>query len=854
MPLPSVDEFIGPDVTQQGFKNAQKNMLEYISDELPTKTDLETEVGAVELKIQPKADKTYVDTALSSFQNGAIKTYPTLSAANADIANIALNTKVGVLSADDGGDYYKASASATSLTKSAYDPLAQSKTLIKALNKGTLPVTTLVHILSLAKIQGFLNLSGVLSGTSSSNWNSSDYIDISDINDITVNLVTQSSVGAVSFYDSAKVFISCSTNASNVAATYIATVTKPPNAKYMRFTKATSSMISSAVSAAQIAAQAVTYEQYSNVYTTTKFTEIEAEISSLENQIENGEINVTYDVWPLATLSGYYDSTGAIKDTTSGNWIRTPLLAIKDYLSADDGTLSIKAMGHTTVSSVIFYDASKVIISHYESTSTTAAYEAVITIPENAVYVTVCGGSTKYTSVASYAQLSTTLVIKDEILEIKTSLPAKNNYSLLAPVAVYTTCNNIGSATNKGRLRNYSASLYLDHMLNGLTEEKHIRFKDAVDKFVFVAPIIVTDASETAPTVTLNNGVNANEAATAITVQGNDIVATTVNVKHRSTLNSVTATAFPKVLCIGDSITYGEMATLPDDGFTQNHAYHLIAKELFMKDKIDNGGTGFDCLFLGTKSKSKTASYAGNTLTVNTKHEGVRGCSLAQHLDGTDQTFWDSVNSKFSINAWLSKYRTMDDSGNRLTLGSGTGSLINSGNLNTIDVCKPTHVLIALGMNNGGTLAQFQSMINSIRAELPNSIIGIAIPDAAGTYFPSLHPNCSKECTIWNDTGAQGSRKNQQYNLLKTLQDYYGTSYESQNIYLVPFYHVSPTAESVSFRKVDNLESEYSTVIDTKYKQHYGWNASTHTNALGHIAWGYQLYSWIKWTIAKSVT
>lgn len=123
MPLPSVDEFIGPDVTQQGFKDAQKNMLEYISDELPTKTDLETEVSAVELKIQPKADKTYVDTALASFQNGAIKTYPTLSAANADIANIALNTKVSVLSETDGGDYYKATANATSLTKSPYDPV-----------------------------------------------------------------------------------------------------------------------------------------------------------------------------------------------------------------------------------------------------------------------------------------------------------------------------------------------------------------------------------------------------------------------------------------------------------------------------------------------------------------------------------------------------------------------------------------------------------------------------------------------------------------------------------------------------------------------------------------------------------
>jgi len=55
------------------------------------------------------------------------RAYPTLALANADIANIALDTKVSVLSETEGGDYYKATAGATSLTKSPYDPLTQSK-------------------------------------------------------------------------------------------------------------------------------------------------------------------------------------------------------------------------------------------------------------------------------------------------------------------------------------------------------------------------------------------------------------------------------------------------------------------------------------------------------------------------------------------------------------------------------------------------------------------------------------------------------------------------------------------------------------------------------------------------------
>lgn len=84
-----------------------------------------------------KANQSYVDTALAGFQNGAIKTYPTLAAANADIANIAINTKVSVLSATDGGDYYKANASATSLTKSPWDAIAQAKAYTNNINSIT---------------------------------------------------------------------------------------------------------------------------------------------------------------------------------------------------------------------------------------------------------------------------------------------------------------------------------------------------------------------------------------------------------------------------------------------------------------------------------------------------------------------------------------------------------------------------------------------------------------------------------------------------------------------------------------------------------------------------------------------
>lgn len=83
--------------------------------------------------LAPKADRTYVDTALTALNNGSFKAYPTLAEANLDIANIAMNTKVEVLEATNGGSYYKATSDATSLTKSAYDP--QTASVTTALNK-----------------------------------------------------------------------------------------------------------------------------------------------------------------------------------------------------------------------------------------------------------------------------------------------------------------------------------------------------------------------------------------------------------------------------------------------------------------------------------------------------------------------------------------------------------------------------------------------------------------------------------------------------------------------------------------------------------------------------------------------
>ena len=134
MPLPNILEFIGTNITQRKFQEAQEKLLNYLGIDVPTKTELNSEISKLNNAITPKADKTYVDSALTGFTNGAAKFYSTLAEANADIANIKPNTanptvkdKVDIGEIANGGTWYKATSGATSLNKSPYDAVEQAK-------------------------------------------------------------------------------------------------------------------------------------------------------------------------------------------------------------------------------------------------------------------------------------------------------------------------------------------------------------------------------------------------------------------------------------------------------------------------------------------------------------------------------------------------------------------------------------------------------------------------------------------------------------------------------------------------------------------------------------------------------
>lgn len=120
--VPQINTMTREEVTSALAPKADKAETAAALDTKANQADtfLKTEVTSL---VAPKADKTYVDTALVGFTNGASKFYPTLALATADIANITIKDKVDIGEIANGGSWYKATAGATSLTKSPYDVL-----------------------------------------------------------------------------------------------------------------------------------------------------------------------------------------------------------------------------------------------------------------------------------------------------------------------------------------------------------------------------------------------------------------------------------------------------------------------------------------------------------------------------------------------------------------------------------------------------------------------------------------------------------------------------------------------------------------------------------------------------------
>ena len=132
MPLPSVEQFIGTDVTEQGFKDAQKQLVEYVGNEVPKKIDTDAAFATKADKATTLAGygiadtytKSQVDTTFAAYVGGR-KAYTTLALAQADQVNLTANTAIEVTNDGENNGTYQWNG--TTLTKSAYDQLTQAK-------------------------------------------------------------------------------------------------------------------------------------------------------------------------------------------------------------------------------------------------------------------------------------------------------------------------------------------------------------------------------------------------------------------------------------------------------------------------------------------------------------------------------------------------------------------------------------------------------------------------------------------------------------------------------------------------------------------------------------------------------
>ena len=109
------------------LSNATQSAIITANSGKADKSYVDSQDISLQLQINQKAETEYVDAALSNLSTVASKFYPTLAQANVDIANIVVNQVVNIGEVANGGLWYKATTGATSLTKSPYDPLTQSK-------------------------------------------------------------------------------------------------------------------------------------------------------------------------------------------------------------------------------------------------------------------------------------------------------------------------------------------------------------------------------------------------------------------------------------------------------------------------------------------------------------------------------------------------------------------------------------------------------------------------------------------------------------------------------------------------------------------------------------------------------
>lgn len=492
-----------------------------------------------------------------------------------------------------------------------------------------------------------------------------------------------------------------------------------------------------------------------------------------------------------------------------------------------------------------------------------------------------------------YSHLSEEAIsnITTNVVSTITPTVVKTAKESIKPLKIFTVANDINSS------RNQSATIYVDHMLSSCDDETVV-FEDTGKDFTIIEPAFEQYDDYTNG---INHGVNKYTEVITRKVSSDKYTISDISLTHISTKATVGKNSHPKVLFIGDSITAG--VGVRDGGIDLDVSafpYWVGVKNLFDMDKIDAGNNASEYNFtslgaggdsLSTISRYASQTYKGITTSSKQSSSGMSSWGLINHMRHASlrqgsQADWDALglgngtftdytgsqaqkdlmwqtnevyagtpinpffdNSKigtnrFSILKMIERYRTLDDDGNRLTLASPTlgTQIVDDYQLKRINVCTPTHIVLQHGRNDESRITQYLNdigeFINVVKSELPNAKISVCIPpDYAGTFFPERYPNVKP-------TGLQTitfpvARKS--YDISKALINSYGAN---TDITLIPNYFVSPTAKGFPLRVATTSGTEKA------YYPYFAGGLSSHGGFYAHLNWAYQVYSWIKSTLA----
>ena len=400
------------------------------------------------------------------------------------------------------------------------------------------------------------------------------------------------------------------------------------------------------------------------------------------------------------------------------------------------------------------------------------------------------------------------------------------------PFPLYTVCNDLDKSNKWGiNSRNNGISVYLDHFF--ITDsELNVKFKKNKSTFLNLSQSIIGTGSSP----NWNNNVAKYESDINEPVSDGSVM----NIKLRTVLNSATSDIKPIVLQIGDSVTEGWFANYPTKSGIPTQSYSW-AKYYFAKD-AQQKGSGYDALFVGARNK---VEFDYNGVTGKVFAEGRSGWDAPHFLSGSDSPFYNPKSEKFSLQYYLSQYKTLADDGEtRLVVGNTAGTKVT--NVNSWDLCTPNIVVIQLGMNGNfdDWKNSVQSMIQSIKDEYPNMIVIVSLLCACTCNYPSMYPNWDN-IYFGDYANAKQTLTSSFVWAIDNLQN------EENGIYVIYTGSTMPMPYCCNSREIVNEMSEF----QPNLKRYVGVDAIErvkHPSRFGHQAVGYELYSAIKWVMLNN--